>query len=271
MNHLGPLRQWNWIKRFGREARRLRCAVLMLAAGGLLLLLPAAEVTPWFLPEPPLMTQAGALLTLCGIVCMGVWCVYGPDDARRWPARWARVPVLLSVPCLFAAVFGLVLAFDVTPFGRTYRSFGWRIEICSGEVFLTKNTNKSPTFTAPTSQPCQALAFTFRTRLWSWYDANVFGWATEQGDLSKPQWVFLVHTRQLRLRLMRLVGIAAATGVLYPLGFACATAWAAFRERRRRRREGYCLRCGYDLRASLERCPECGTPIPADLVRKPLS
>ena len=41
-------------------------------------------------------------------------------------------------------------------------------------------------------------------------------------------------------------------------------AWLAKRwGRRRKHHEGLCVKCGYDLRASRERCPECGMAIPA--------
>jgi hypothetical protein len=48
-----------------------------------------------------------------------------------------------------------------------------------------------------------------------------------------------------------------------------ATTWAVHRVLKKRRpKVGFC-KCGYDLRGSIERCPECGRPIPA--MARPLS
>ena len=60
---------------------------------------------------------------------------------------------------------------------------------------------------------------------------------------------------------------AAAVGG-YALAFAAVIAWR-FVERRqtrrvRRRRQGLCTECGYDLTGNVSgKCPECGTPVSA--------
>jgi hypothetical protein len=57
--------------------------------------------------------------------------------------------------------------------------------------------------------------------------------------------------------------------VVIPLWFICllwaavsALAWFGWRRRLVRSRKGHCRHCGYDLRASPGRCPECGTESP---------
>lgn len=52
---------------------------------------------------------------------------------------------------------------------------------------------------------------------------------------------------------------------------AALPAWWLLVMRRRRNREkrGFCMNCGYDLRASKDKCPECGTAIPANFPTLP--
>jgi len=50
-----------------------------------------------------------------------------------------------------------------------------------------------------------------------------------------------------------------AAAILLPWPLLSSFAWQRRRRRTsQRRRKGQCLACGYDLRASPERCPECG-------------
>ncbi len=71
-----------------------------------------------------------------------------------------------------------------------------------------------------------------------------------------------VVARYLEVRLVpRAGGWSLGLPIWLPLLFALALpGWACGRLLRRRLRyaEGLCPQCGYDLRASPERCPECG-------------
>lgn len=81
-----------------------------------------------------------------------------------------------------------------------------------------------------------------------------FGFAWRSAD---SRGLMMLWHREVFLPLWFIV---ASTAVLP----AAALTRLVLRRRRTRHRlaTGVCLRCAYDLRASRERCPECGRPIP---------
>jgi hypothetical protein len=68
----------------------------------------------------------------------------------------------------------------------------------------------------------------------------------------------LRHRRAAVAFAWRAAPVVAAS-IVFASGVILARRWAS---RRRRALEGRCRRCGYDLRASIDRCPECGATIP---------
>lgn len=61
----------------------------------------------------------------------------------------------------------------------------------------------------------------------------------------------------------RFVGIILPYWIPLALTIPLPAFWMFRRRRKTQRiRTRLCLSCGYDLRASTDRCPECGTPIP---------
>ena len=70
----------------------------------------------------------------------------------------------------------------------------------------------------------------------------MFGPGTSFVDIAVPHWI-----------------LAALLSIL-PIGFGFRL--RRVRLARQRLSSGQCIACGYDVRASPHRCPECGTPRP---------
>ena len=154
--------------------------------------------------------------------------------------------------CLFnvLTIFSLLLCLATA--GLWVRSYG-TCDVWSYGTGLTGG----PTFTALGTRPAQ---------LWIIYwldtprrDPAPLSWRYSTQPV-RPDWAasYAIHYRDEQGRyvfevpfwlLFILLGIAPTYWLLGPP-----------RRLRRRRKLGLCKHCGYDLRATPERCPECGTP-----------
>ena len=60
---------------------------------------------------------------------------------------------------------------------------------------------------------------------------------------------------------MEIVQVVGLVAVFLAVPVYVAVAYRAGRRRQSRIRSGFCANCGYDLRGSADRCPECGDQI----------
>lgn len=105
-----------------------------------------------------------------------------------------------------------------------------------------------------------------RLRASIWEEKNV---GAHRIEIAAPQFFDAnppsVQTAHLSA-VSRLGPFAAITRYYWEIAALAAILPAAWtlrcRRAARRRRAGQCITCGYDLRASTDRCPECGSPIP---------
>jgi hypothetical protein len=111
-----------------------------------------------------------------------------------------------------------------------------------------------------------------RATRWAWEDMEVcpdFPWTASMywgagGRARRWGFGFERHTYRapsVNLATSRVAAVVPYWALSSPFAIVPALAVLKLSRQRRRRAKNLCVTCGYDLRASRDRCPECGTPI----------
>lgn len=214
-------------------------------------------------------------LAVLAVALLGVWLLVWrwrggrADDEKPVRRRVTRHFRSVWITLLLITVAGWVLSyactiwivsdrFDVTADGRLGQ--GWRVASCWGGLLFRRDWTLSREEDRPTSRPWQISVLVVNASGMGTVQrskANFLGFQFAGQPFTGP--AMIDRTRWAVVPYWFLVLMLS-----FPPGRWSLHYWRTSRWRRR----GLCLICGYDLRASKERCPECGTAIPVDSVAR---
>ena len=142
-----------------------------------------------------------------------------------------------------------------TYFHRTPAGRYWLISVYPGEVSFERSTRTTQTAMPGVDPPPPPLAWGHSSGLAGGWPAPQSAW-NRLGFWHWPNGMRIVNENHEVL--VHGSWVAPKWFVVFPFALP-AGVWAVARLTRRRRHVGgLCRSCGYDLRATPERCPECG-------------
>lgn len=175
---------------------------------------------------------------------------------RRLFTVASALSLLLCLAAVVLWLVSMVVAFDVE-WRTPSATIAWVARCCRGEFEISKTVHPAipgvPRGIFFHSYRATSTIDSLRTveGPTARFDFNLIGlakfWAhpgaTRVDIILVPAWLVVLLTAPLPIR------------------------W--FLHRRKRGGAPSCARCGYDLRASPDRCPECGTPVPKESGARP--
>jgi len=129
-----------------------------------------------------------------------------------------------------------------------------------GEVLLSAGVTRGPARYVAVKPGFHFVSYSgeYRDRIQTAFNVNVrwigFGFSTATYQNAGPE-----INSGVMVSFANVVVPSWFLAAIFAILPAC-WAWRRHRDRNRHR-EGFCPNCGYDLRASKDRCPECGTAI----------
>jgi len=219
---------------------------------------------------PPFLWQWTHQFCFVGQMLVGIWTVYhwllDSPPSRRAVLTTILVGIAFIVTMLWAASLNWCL---------TYRGRTSGIDVQMGSVSIIK-------FLGNAEEAEEAATSFFSTRgpglispfMWNQRKARLGYWAIPVNLLFSfhmPRgWQQIIYVGDhpmvwLDIPLWTVVALC----VLPLAGMRIGGRWRCYWQRFHAKRKGHCRRCGYDLTGNVSGiCPECGTSIPEDVLKR---